>query len=380
MKPIIQIIDTLNVGGAQKLLVTMAEVLRRRDETLTVISLDNRDSPIQHQLHALNVPVLNVRGRNKLFDPQRVWQIAEFLRQGEFDVIHTHLTHANILGTLAGRLAGVPVAASLHNVRLDRRQHSQFKEWLENTILRYCTHRVIAVGYVVEEAYRKQLGGKRIEVIPNAVSAIPALPLAERLSIRTGLVGDPERPLLIAVGRLTPQKGYPDLFTALTMLRQSQPSLALIIAGEGRHESKLRQQIADLSLSENVFLLGRRDDVPDLLAASDIYVSAALWEGLSVATLEAMAAGLPVVATSVGEVPRMIVAGAGIVVPPRDPAALAQALASLLDSPASRQAMGVAARAYVLRHHEANAWVQRLLRLYAELRASARPVLSREHI
>ena len=380
MKHIVQIIDSLKVGGAQKLLVTMAEVLQRRDETLTVISLDNRESPIRQQLHSLNIPILSLRGRNKLFDPKRVWQITEFLRQGQFDVIHTHLTHANILGTLAGRLAGIPVAASLHNVRLDRRQHSHSKALLENMILRYGTHRVIAVGHVVEEAYRKQLNGKRIEVIPNAVSAIPALPLAARLAIRTSLVGDPERPLLIAIGRLTPQKGYPDLLAALDRLRQSHPAVAVIIAGEGKLESELKQRIQALGLSNHVFLLGRREDVPALLAASDVYVSASLWEGLSVATLEAMAAGLPIVATRVGEVPRMVVAGTGITVAPRDPEVLAQALAQFLESPAERRLAGDAARGHVSRCHEANAWVRRLLALYGELYTLASPILSQEGV
>lgn len=381
MKHIAQIIDTLKIGGAQKLLVTMAEVLeQRRDARLTVVSLDNRDSPIRHQLHSLNVPILEMRGRNKLFDPWRVWHLTHFLRQEHFDVIHTHLTYANILGTLAGRLAGIPVATSLHNVRLHKQPYSHAKALLENAVLRYAAARVIAVGYVVAETYRKRLGGKRIEVIPNAVAASPPLPVAARLAIRARLVGDPERPLLIAVGRITPQKGFPDLLKALALLRPSRPSLALVIAGEGRHAGELKQQIVDLRLSENVFLLGLRDDVPDLLAASDIYVSAAHWEGLPVATLEAMAAGLPVVATGVGEVPHVVTAGTGTVVPPEDPAGLAQALASLLDSPARRQAMGMAARAHVLRHYEAGAWVQRLLRLYAELRSPAGSILSQEHI
>lgn len=379
MQHIIQIIDSLNVGGAQKLLVTMAEVLQKRDETLTIISLGNRDAPLQHQLQNMGVPILNLRGRNKILDPKRLWQMTRFLERGQFDVVHTHLTQATVLGTLAARLAGVPVVSSLHNVRRRYDSHS-LKNLIENMILRYGSHRVVAVGYVVEEVYRKQLRGKRIEVIPNGVPAIPALPAAARTAIRTELVGDPNRPLLIAVGRLMPQKGYPHLLTALAMLRQTYPAVALVIAGEGRLEKELAQQIDACELSAHVFLLGRRDDVPDLLAASDIYISASLYEGLPVATLEAMAAGLPVVATRVGDVPHIVTHQAGIVVPPEDPVALAQAVTELLDSPTKRQAMGTEARTHVLRHYEAKVWVQRLLSLYAELQPPARPVLSQEHV
>ena len=375
---ILHIIDSLKVGGAQKLLVTMAEVLRNYQDTLAVTSLDDRRSPIQEQLQALSVPVLNWRGRNKLFDPGRIRWIVRCLRRERFDVVHTHLTHANILGTVAAHLAGVPVVASLHNTQLDRRQHSAFKEFLEITALRYGARRVIAVGHVVEAAYRPRFGGKPITVIPNAVSPIPALSPATRTAIRAGLVGDPARPLLIAIGRLTLQKGYPHLLAAVDRLRPNYPAVALTIAGEGKLESELQQQIQSMGLTDHVFLLGRRDDVPRLLAASDVYVSASLWEGLSVATLEAMAAGLPIVATHVGEVPRMVVEGTGITVSPQDPEALAQALALFLESPAKRQQVGAAAKAHVSRHYEASTWVQQLLALYLGLYAPAPPVLSQE--
>ena len=374
------IIDSLQVGGAQKLLVTMAEVLYKHGDALSVMSLDDRQSPIQDQLQALDVPVFNCGGRNKLFDPGRVLRIARYLRQKRFDVVHTHLTHANILGTVAGRLAGAPVVASLHNTQLDRRQHSPFKEFLEITALRFGAQRVIAVGHVVEEAYRPYFGDKPIAIVPNAVSPISALSPAARTAIRAALVGDPARPLLIAVGRLTPQKGYPDLLAAVDVLRRTYPAVALIIAGEGRLESEVQQQIGSMGLTDHVFLLGRRDDVPDLLAASDVYVSASLWEGLSVATLEAMAAGLPVVATQVGEVPRMVVAGAGTIVAPQDPEALAQALASFLESPAKRQLVGATAKAHVARYYDANTWVQQLLALYRGLYTPAPPILSQEHV
>jgi len=164
------------------------------------------------------------------------------------------------------------------------------------------------------------------------------------------------------------------------VLRRTYPAVALIIAGEGRLESEVQQQIGSMGLTDHVFLLGRRDDVPDLLAASDVYVSASLWEGLSVATLEAMAAGLPVVATQVGEVPRMVVAGAGTMVAPQDPEALAQALASFLESPAKRQLVGATAKAHVARYYDANTWVQQLLALYRGLYTPAPPILSQEHV
>lgn len=377
---IVQIIDSLQVGGAQKLLVTMAEVLQSHRFRLTIITLDGRPSPIQDRLEALSVPVVHISGHKALFNPKRLWRIFHFLRRERFDVIHTHLTHANILGTVAGRLAGTPVVASLHNTRLDRRQHSAVKEMLEIAALRYGACRVIAVGYVVKEAYRHRLRGKAIDVVANAVSPVSALAPIDRAAIRSQLVGDPERPLIIAVGRLTVQKGYPDLLAALDRLRLTYPAVALIIAGEGRLKSKLQQQITAMGLTDHVLLLGQRDDVPRLLAASDIYVSASLWEGLPVATLEAMAAGLPVVATDVGEVSRMVVAGAGTIVPPQAPAALVEAIAPLLDSPRKRQLLGAMAKAHVSHHYDANRWVHQLLTLYSRLHGPVGRLWSEERV
>ncbi|MGH2524638.1 MAG: glycosyltransferase, partial [Anaerolineales bacterium] len=183
------------------------------------------------------------------------------------------------------------------------------------------------------------------------VNLAPSLAAAERAAIRAELAGDPARPLLVAVGRLSHQKGYGDLLTAFATLRQTHPHAALIIAGGGGRHAELSAQIASLHLDHHAWLLGARNDVPRLLAASDIFVSASHWEGLPVAVLEAMAAGLPIVATSVGDVPRVVSAEAGLIVPPHQPDLLAGALRTLLDNPVQRQRLGEAARAYVTRNH-----------------------------
>ena len=116
-----------------------------------------------------------------------------------------------------------------------------------------------------------------------------------------------------------------------------------------------------------VILLGVRNDVPRLLAAGDIFVSASHWEGLPVAVLEAMAVGLPVVATSVGDVPDVVVPGTGLIVPPHQPAALATTIRTLLDDPEQGRQLGMAGRAHVVRNYAIEAWADKLLKLYSEL-------------
>jgi len=129
----------------------------------------------------------------------------------------------------------------------------------------------------------------------------------------------------------------------------------------------IRSLISRLSLEKNVLLLGARQDVPRLLAASDLYVSSSHWEGLPLAILEAMMAGLPVVATDVGDIPRLITADTGLVIPPHQPRAIAEAIAELLRDPGQLREMGAAARARAMQDYSPRVWMERLLNLYRQL-------------
>jgi glycosyltransferase involved in cell wall biosynthesis len=185
--------------------------------------------------------------------------------------------------------------------------------------------------------------------------------------VRTELVGDDSRPLLISVGRLTPQKGGSDLLTAFAHVCETHPEAALIIVGDGSDLETLAEQIKALGLTNHAWLLGARSDVPRLLAASDLYVSASLFEGLPVAMLEAMAAGLPVAATDAGDVPLVVTPHAGVVVPRGEPMRLAQAFEQLLNNRKQLPEMGRAAREHVALHYSPAAWLDQLLTLYSEV-------------
>jgi glycosyltransferase involved in cell wall biosynthesis len=169
------------------------------------------------------------------------------------------------------------------------------------------------------------------------------------------------------VGRLAPAKAFPDLLTAFATLRQDHPTAALVIAGDGELRADLTAHIAQLGLQGHAFLLGSRNDVPHLLAASDLYINASHYEGLPLSILEAMSAARPIVATSVGDIPHVLVPGAGLLVPPAEPPALAAALRTLLDDPALGLALGRAAQSHVLHHYSPTAWFQQYLALYQTL-------------
>ena len=363
---IAQMIDSIKIGGAEKLLVNFAVEARSRGLPLTVIGLKRLpDSPVEAELRSQQAQVVYFPAAG-LLAPGRIWRIARFLRRERFDLLHTHLTYANILGVLTGALAGLPVIATLHSVSQEARHHHAGRDRLEAWALRFGARRVLAVGHSVAQAHQGRLGGKPIQVVPNAVPAPASLLPAERLALRQSLTNDPQRPLLIAVGRLAAPKGYTDLLQALNLVRAAHPEAALVIAGDGPLRTELQAQSEALGLSGSVTLLGARSDVPQLLAASDLFVSASHWEGLPLALLEAMMAGLPVVVTAVGENPLVLAQGAGRLVPPQQPVQLAAAILDLLNHPEERLRLGQQAHQHAASQYHTRPWFDRLLSLYQE--------------
>ncbi len=330
--------------------------------------IDNTPIPDELTQRGAHVQIFHAA---KLLHPYRIWRLIRFLEQQSIDVIQTHLTYANLLGALTGRLAQCPIVATLHNTVSAQGVHKPMRYQLETWALRYASHHVVAVGQSVAQAHRNRVGQTPISVVPNAAHPPPMLSAQERIAIRTRLMGDASRTLLISAGSLTLQKGFADLLEAFALLRKAHPSAVLAIAGGGKLRDDLDTRIRQLQLEGHALLLGPRHDVPALLAASDVYVGSSHWEGLPVSILEAMAAGLPIVATGVGEIPHVVPTDSGILVPPQQPEALAQALAALcLDAP-RRQVYGAAAKTHVARHYDANIWVNRLLAIYKEAQSSA---------
>lgn len=355
-------------GGAEKAQLVFATEVKRRAMDLTIISLRENDTPIVDGIRALGVPVVVLPFR-RLFDPVWIPRTIRFFKRQRFDVVQTHLTYANIIGAFVGRVTGTPIVATLHNEKPDlpgSRQHA-VRDRLEMLVLRHGAQRVVAVGHVVARAYQQRLGGCNLAVIPNAVEDIPPISPAERATLRCEVVGDETRPILIAIGRLSPQKGFDDLLTAFAAVREQHPAAALIIAGNGPLYDDLLAQRDALNLHSHAFLLGHRKDILPLLRSCDMFVSSSHWEGTQRSMLEAMAAGLPVVATDVGDAARVVVAETGLVVPPRDHNALVNAICSLLRDPLRMQAMGAAAEAHIKQHYHAAGWVDQHLALYEEV-------------
>ncbi len=308
---LVQLIDSLRWGGAQVLMLTFARASQAKNIRLTIISLTPPypDVPLAEEIQAHGAQVQYFPGGG-LLDLNRLRNLRHYLIAEEVDVMHSHLTYANIIGPWVGKRAKIPLIASLHNERYKESDNS-IRRSLETLSLRLWADRILTVGHAVQHAQRERFPNRPLPVVPNAVLPIPDLPSAERSSLRADLLHGKTGPLLISVGQLIHQKGYEVLLEAMKMLRAEFPESVLVVAGGGEYRSHLEDLASSLDLTGRVYFLGKRDDVPRLLGAADLYVNSSRWEGLPLSVLEAMSAGLPVVATEVGDVPRVLSPQAG---------------------------------------------------------------------
>lgn len=358
---IIHIIDTLNWGGAQKLLLTFAENSVENEITLISFKDNTESKSIKHSFLELGINVEIIEGR-KLISPSRIFRLIKRIKLIRPEIIHTHLSYANIIGGVCGFVCNVPVVSSLHNSSYDPKKTSNRVIFLETLVLRFLISQIIAVGYSVEEAHRARVR-KPIIVIPNAVNKIALINQSEQIELKESILGQGNFTVIAAVGRLSPQKAYPDLLSAFAGIVQDYPEARLLIVGEGKERLLLETMISDLNLSGKVLLVGARDDVSKILQITDIFINSSHWEGLPVSILEAMSAGLPVIATNVGDISKVIDQEVGMLVEP-NPEALKSALQKYLNEPALMTRHGRIAKERFLRDFHASAWYQKILDVY----------------
>ena len=366
---VLQIIDSLRVGGAQTLETVFAREMLRRGEQVKVISLNPPDihSPIYRELQQLNVEVTSIPLRS-LADLWRTRRIEAEIRASGADIVHTQLNYANIHGTLAAHWAGIPSVASLHNASVHLYSYKPYRTRLETRALSRYARRIIACGHTVARVQQPRFKNKTLDVIPNPVPDLPEISKVQRQNARREFLVDGKGLLLASVGRLIPEKGYADLIEAFAQAYPNLPHPArLLIVGKGPWQAELQAQIEKNGLTESILLIGERNDVPTLLAASDMYISSSHYEGQSLAVLEAMLSALPVIATDVGDNRQIIMAECGLVLPSQQPEQLAQGILRLANDPKERKHLGQNASRCVQKNYAPAIWVERLLALYAEV-------------
>jgi glycosyltransferase involved in cell wall biosynthesis len=281
------------------------------------------------------------------------------------DLVHAHGLRAGLVAAVARRLSGDrerPLVLTLHNALLHEAGPMQRALAAVEAMTIRGADLVLAVsGDLADNARRA--GARDVRLAP---ALAPPLPPARRTraEVRTELGVDGDRPLVVAIGRLHPQKGYDVLLDAAARWASRRPAPLVAIAGDGPLEAELAGRIAVQRLP--VRLLGRREDVPDLLAAADLCVLPSRWEGSPFTAQEALRAGTPLVATRAGGVPELVGDGAELV-PVGDAGALADAVAGLLDDPARAAELAGAGRRRAATWPDEAGAARRLVAVYREL-------------
>jgi glycosyltransferase involved in cell wall biosynthesis len=355
-KKLCLIIPSLDRGGAEKQLAILAQGLDRETFETTVVAL-TRTGPLEAELREAGIDVVSI-GKRHAFDPQAWWRLVKTLQQLRPDIVHTWLFAANAYGRSAALKAGIPCILG------SERSVDPWKGTWQLTIDRWLAKRCRGMTTnsqgVVDFYAQHGIDPNRFELIPNGIH--PRTPdqdvSREEACRRVGI--DPNRKLILSIGRLWPQKGYKDLIWSAEMLRVLRGDTSYVILGEGPERPRLEEYRDNIRGASEVYLVGHRDDALAILPHADLLWNGSLYEGQSNVLLEAMQARVMVMATDIpGNQDLIQNEVTGILFPVGDVDRLMRQSHYLLDHPEARAQMVNAAAERVRNEHDAQRMIER---------------------
>lgn len=368
---VVTLIDRLTAaGGGERLAAEITVRLdpSRFDRTLCVTRVDSSSSGLRARIEGAGVRILELERRGRL--DLAAWRpLLRLLRSGQVDVLHAHMFGSNVWGMLLGWLARVPVRVAHEHTWAYEGQ--PVRRFLDREVVARFSDAFIAVSRADQRRMIEFEGVKPEDIVfvQNGIS--PVAPRGHDIRAELGI--SKHAPVVGAVGTLRAQKAIDVLIAAVAALKRSHPDVRALIVGSGDTDA-LELEARRLGVGDSVLFLGRRDDVPDILMGLDVVLSSSDYEGSPLALMEAMEAARPIAATAVGGVPDMIEEGVhGLLVPARDPEALAAAADRLLRDRAWARAMGERARERRRREFDLDVMVRTLESLYDSIAARKRP-------
>lgn len=363
------LITDLITAGAQQALYRLLLHTDRTKYRPVVIALRDGDTEIAARIKVLDIPVIDLQMLPRWrFD--RLSRLYRELRRNKPDILHCWMVHSNIIGRVIGRTTSVPaIVVSRRSDRNGGEIYTRMNRWLVDW-----SDGIIAVSESTRQAELAETGidPSRVVMIPNGIdmSVFTPQPAPKaRKQLRETLGISDDHFLIGSVGRLTEAKGYPDLLRAFQIVVQQRPEARLIIVGKGKLEAGLKSLAAVLKISEKVQFSGVRSDIPQLLNALDMFAFSSHWEGMPNALMEAMAAGLPCVATNVSAAPELINDGVhGLLVPPSNHQKLAEKLLAMINDPELRHRLAKAAQERIQTEFNLENTAAKTMALYEKIR------------
>lgn len=337
---IVLVIDLLGTGGAERQLIELVKNIDREKFEISVVSLSTEKTDLLSELIENNIEVKLIDQWGKICIPTFI-NLYKFIKLKRPDIVHTYLFTASLYGRIVARLAGVPFVISSERSTEVWKKKSYI---ITDYILSKFTNRIIVNAKAIKEMLikREKIPAKKIQVIYNGLDLNRLISketnieeIKKKLNIFNG------NKIIGIVGRLTKEKDHITFLRAAKIISDYYDNANFLVVGGGDLRGELEGYASVLGISNKVIFTGKTNNVAETLRAIDVFVSTSLYEGCSNAILEAMASGLPVVATKVGGNPEIVNDGlTGILVPPRNPDLLAEAVLSLLNNPELRKTMG----------------------------------------
>ncbi len=360
---ILYLIDqVLGGGGAERFAVGLATHLPQDRFEVWVCSTRTAETVAEAAFEQAGVRHVNL-GRRAKWDVHRFGALIRLLRGQRFDILHSHMFGSNVWGSIIGRACGVPVIiAHEHNWSYSG---NAARILIDRHVIGRAATRLVAVS----EANRDRMvalegiPAEKIVVLPTAHIPSPEISATD---IRSELGLSGEVPMIGTAAILRVEKALEVLLEAHARVLERLGNVHLVIAGRGPCRERLERKAAELAIEDSVHFLGFRGDVDSILRALDVGVLSSDWEGMPLFVSECRSAGTALVATAVGGVPEVVEDGrTGVLVPPRDPAALAEAIVDLLSDPERRAQLAAAAK--LTADFAISAVAERFVALYEEL-------------
>lgn len=367
---VLYVIGGLGRGGAEKQLCLLLKYLDREMFTPAVVNLSAGGAWTDH-IRGLGVPVIEL-SRHRSFELRRLFRLSQVIRQEAPVILQTFLFSDNAYGLLAGRLAGVSILIASR--RIDQYGESRVALRLLNRLLGQWTDAIIC-NAERSRRYAPPSQAPRHVVIPNGIE--PLIAGRPRAEVRR-MLNIPIDALVVGnIGRLVPGKNHRLFVEVAAEVFQTRQDTFFLLVGGGGLEPDYRRTVRQLGIEGRVILTGERGDVADLLGAMDVFLLTSDREGMSNATMEAMAVGLPCIVTDAGGNEELVIHGeTGYVRPRGDKAGLVESLYRLLDDPDLRQRFGVSGRKRMETAFSAEGMARATQALYTNLLVSKRKLFS----
>lgn len=372
-------ITRLIIGGAQENTILTAHLLDKNEWEVDILcgpQTGPEGSLIENVYErgiSLTIEPTLVREVNPLKDILAVFRLARFLKRGGYTIVHTHSSKAGIVGRWAGKLAGVPVIVhTVHGWAHHERQHWLVRAYyilMEKLTLPITDKLIVVSPLNIEKGLKDGIGKPEDYVVIRSGIELDRFgqPQVPREEMRKRLGIPLDAPVIGSVTRLSPQKAPLDFVRAAGLVAKTRPDAYFVMVGDGAMRPEVEALAIEVGIKDHLILTGLRRDVPELMAAFDIFALSSLWEGLPRVLPQAMATGLPLVATATDGSVEVVVDGVnGLLVPPGEPEKFGQALLRLLNDPALAQQMGEAGRERVAEFSDRR-MVEQIAALYREL-------------